>query len=210
MESDLPTDLAADLKQFFQPQILNADTDPNLLPRVNIGYQSDAALETLKDFMQEARTKSTEDLQYGPLWNRAGENAFRVAGNLAVGVDPVTPTINVEQAEWATWFIRNTMKAFALTLEEHLAESAFDAFCKKAYGYIRDAFKYRKSTRWGHLTKFGMPRGLLTGLMKMKARDLNDVTDHLKTSGQIEEFELGKKGQKTTTIYHIHSSRPKP
>jgi hypothetical protein len=210
VKSDLPADLATDLKQFFQPQIINADKDPNLLPRVKIGCQSDAALEILKDFMQEARTKSTEDVQYGPLWNRAGENAFRVAGNLAVGVDPVAPAISVEQAEWATWFIRNTMQSFAITLNEHLAESAFDAKCKKAYSYIRDAFNHRQNQRWGHLTKYGMPRGLLTGLMKMKARDLNDVTDYLIISGQIEELEHGKKDQKKTTIYRINSSRPKP
>lgn len=210
VKSDLPVELIAELEQFFQPQILVADTTTNLLPRINIGYQSDATLEVLKDFMQEARTKSTQDLQFGPLWNRAGENAFRVAGNLAVGVDPVAPAISVEQAEWATWFIRNTMQAFAVTLKEHLAESAFDAFCKKAHGYIRDAFNHRQNKRWGHLTKYGMPRGLLTGLMKMKARDLNDVTAYLITSGEIEELEHGKEDQKKTTIYRINSSRPKP
>ena len=53
-------------------------------------------------------------------------------------------------------------------------------------------------------------KGLLTGLMKMKARDLNDVTDYLIESGEIEVLELGKDDQKKTTIYRINSSRPIP
>jgi hypothetical protein len=46
--------------------------------------------------------------------------------------------------------------------------------------------------------------------MKMKARDLSDVTDYLETSGQIEVYEHGKEDQKKTTIYFINSSQPKP
>jgi hypothetical protein len=68
------------------------------------------ALEEKKRTILNAKTGLVEE----ELWNRCVQNAQRVAGILAVGVNTVSPHVTKEMAEWAVSFITAGMNKLLL------------------------------------------------------------------------------------------------
>jgi hypothetical protein len=138
-------------------------------------------------FSTECDQQAEGDASMAGLWMRGFENSLRVAGVVAVGMDPVAPWVQLEQAEWAIDLVRTWIRRLNRHLNRHMAESTFDAHCKRTLEYIRTATAYSGDCRWrGLCVKGYMPRGKLMKLMKLNARDLDAVMHFLIVSEQIE------------------------
>ena len=196
----VPDQLLAKLKDLFDDRHMTAETMPEAKRRVVITWKP-GALKHIKDFTSKSRKLSINDPKYGALWNRAGENAIKVAGILAVGVNHNKPVITLAQAKWASNLIHQCLESFSDVLRDQLAESEFDRLCKKAFILIRDAVKYRNDPRFGHLTKYGMPRGLLLRCLRVKAQMVTDVVSYL-----IESKEIDEANYKGNKIYYLYGS----
>jgi len=197
----VPDQLLAKLKALFDDRHMTAETMPEAKRRVVITWKP-GALKHIKDFTSKSRKLSINDPKYGALWNRAGENAVKVAGILAVGVNHDKPVITLAQAKWASNLVHQCLESFSDVLRDQLAESEFDKLCKKTFILIRDAVKYRSDSRFGHLTKYGMPRGLLLRCLHVKAQTVTDVVTYLTESKLI-----AVASYKDNTIYYLYGSQ---
>jgi hypothetical protein len=167
----------------------NPDVERNMVDVV----RHPEAKEHMRVFKAKVKTMN------GPLaalWSRAVENAIKVAGILAVGVDHQEPVITIDQAKWATTLVCNCLETFEIQLDQNLADSPFHARCNKAMDKIRNPSEYATNKRWGHLTAKGMPRGILIHAVRVNKRELNEVIEYLLESGQIKEFKV-----KNVTMY---------
>jgi hypothetical protein len=153
---------------------------------INIKRQPDVDVY-LKALEKESRAVTGS---FAALWSRAFENAVKVAGILAVGVDHEEPIITMRQAEWAVGLVRGCLEVFSEQLDQNLADNAFHADCNKAMAIIRDPRRHSGDTRWGRFTSKGMPRGLLTRALRVEGRKVSEIVGHLAETGQIEVSEV--------------------
>jgi len=121
--------------------------------------------------------------KFANLWSRAEESAIRIAGVLAFCDKKI---ITVEHVEWAIAYVKQSIEVFAGKAETEISEGVFDRMRNKALNIISNPRHYRDNKRWGNICKTGkMPRGMLTNLMKIKPRELDDVLSSLHEAGEI-------------------------
>lgn len=157
--------------------------------------------EQLFDAFDQESDRNSVSGELGPLWNRAHENALRVAGIVALGMDTVQ--VDREVAQWAVGYVRHSVELMVRYVEENVADSKFDEQCKRAAGFIKKVKVYGTDRQFGAACKKGlMPRGKLTKLLKLPGRDVDQILDHLLVTKQIKEekVKLGD-GPKETTLY---------
>jgi Protein of unknown function (DUF3987) len=138
-----------------------------------------------------------------PLWSRGLENALKVAGVIAVGVDCMHPVITDKIALLAQNLIAHCLTSLSGALEVEMSETDFDKQCKRAAAFIRDARRYSTDQRFGKWCKRGlMPRGKLTKLMALKPRELDEVMDYLGETGEFGKHTDKPVGRgKPSTLY---------
>lgn len=165
---DVPEELASKLKTLF------GDFAPDRV----LGY-GDGAGELIARFGNNQPTEG----RFANLWSRAEENALRVAGVLALcdGGD-----IEVRHVEWAIKYISQSIEAFAIDAETQISENVFEKQMNKMLSIISDPYKYSDDKQFAAFTRKGqMPRGKLIKLMKVPARQLDDISNALVQSKQI-------------------------
>ncbi len=142
------------------------------------------------DYMVRCAEGMNEPGRFKNLWMRAEEQMIRVAGLLAVGDGGV---IKCSHVTWACQYVTHSIKSFSTFLGEDLAETVFQKLVAKASKFIRGARQYSTDKQFGAACKAGfMPRSKLLKLMKLPARDMDDVVKYLIESGTFEQgFEHG-------------------
>jgi hypothetical protein len=185
----LPADLKQRLTDLFDPRYTSACAMPEELHR-NVITWAEGAYEIATAFDEYCTSEIKADPVLGGLWSRGFENAIKVSGLLAVGINHENPIISVEQIRWAVRLITHCQTAFVKILDSQLASNEFDALCKKALGIIGNAIKYREDKQFGHMVSYGCPRGLLTKKLRVKSHTVSDVVRFLLDSQQIEELEI--------------------
>lgn len=121
--------------------------------------------------------------EYANLWSRAEEQMIRVSGLLAIGDGEI---IKGEHVLWAHHYVSWCISSFAASLGSELAETAFEKKIVKARNFIKNAKNYSSDKQFGECCKLGyMPRAKLVKLMKIPARELDDVEVYLTTSQQV-------------------------
>lgn len=168
-----------------------------LQPRV-IAFR-DEARTLLDQFDDDCDTRV--DGAMGSLWVRAHENAVRVAGCVALGMSEAIVTKDI--AQWAIAFVSWCVQSMIDRLEADMASSPFEADAKRALKYIKRAIDYGADSKFGEFCAEGlMPKGLLTKLMHMRAKDLAQVIDYLADAEEIEKGEITVAGrQRKITAY---------
>lgn len=150
---------------------------------VEVVISEDAAAEFKK--LSLKADQNLTDPDYGPLWSRAHENALRLAGVVAIGIDFLKPLIDITTARWACQMVDGQLTEFTALLEELMSDSKFDEEAKRAMKCIRGAESY-KDLQYIEFFKLGlMPRGKLLKLMKMKAPDFEHLVTYLIDSDQV-------------------------
>lgn len=196
----MPPVLVAKLKHLAELDIIaDLDADPfdvsSDLPRV-ITMTEDAKAHFEK-YGKHCRTLSTKVTPLAPLHSRARENALKVAGIVAVGVDPEKPEIDLEGAQWAVRLVTRCLMKLTGQLEREMSEGKFDKDCKRALEMVRNCRSYKGDKQFGKWCAKGMiPRGKLLKLMKMSSRELDTVTEFLVESKQIRAAEKKTGGKK--------------
>jgi len=194
--NSLPAGMKQRLIDLYNPRYESARAMPESMASIEVDRESGVD-RTLSEFNQDCR-KMLSNPNLGALWTRGFENAVKVAGILAVGVDHDKPVVTMEQANWAIRLVRHCIQSFSLKLESQMSESVFDSYCKKALDLIKHADKYDGDKRWGHMVSIGMPRGLLTKSMRIKSQIVDDIVIYLKETQEIIEFE-----EDAITLYRV-------
>jgi hypothetical protein len=142
-------------------------------------------------------------LPQGAMWARLYETSLRVAGVVAVGMNPENPIITMDVMRWAARLATWSTARITLNIEERMCESPFDAACKKAMEFVASADGYlANDARYSKYTRQGMPHGKLMQLMKMERSEMRKVIDFLLETGVV----TGKKmasGSQTTILYTV-------
>ncbi|GJL73288.1 MAG: hypothetical protein NMNS01_24870 [Nitrosomonas sp.] len=126
--------------------------------------------------------------QFANLWSRVEEQTIRVAGLLAVGDGK---TIKREHVIWAWRYVNLAISIFAKSLGRDLAETPFQKQVAKALKIITDAFEYSSDKQFSKYCKRGyMPRGKLTKLLKLKSKEVDEITGYLVETKQVSHCEL--------------------
>jgi hypothetical protein len=185
--NSLPAGMKQRLIDLYNPRYESARAMPESMASIEVDREPGVDRK-LSEFNQDCR-KMLSNPNLGALWTRGFENAVKVAGILAVGVDHDKPIVTMEQANWSIRLVRHCIQSFSLKLESQMSESVFDSYCKKALGLIKRAADYHGDKKMGHLVSIGMPRGLLTKNMHLKAQLVEDVVNYLRVSEEIIEFE---------------------
>lgn len=148
------------------------------------------------DLMVQLAEQMTEPGDYANLWSRAEEQMIRVAGLLAIGDGCV---IKRDHIMWAYRYVTWCISSLSSSLGAELAESQFEKKIIKAKNLIKNAKQYVNDSVFAECCKLGyMPRGKLTKLMKIPAKELNEVIEHLLISRQVKEVDY-----KGTKILHL-------
>ena len=131
-----------------------------------------------------------KDRAYGGLWARWRENVIKIAGILAVGVKSTKPVITLDIVNWANDFITWCIESLVVDLDDHMADSPFEAIMKKVLRIIKKAPSYAKAARTDAertmLMKGYISRGTLLRLAHMSSKELASVIETLLEQGSIE------------------------
>jgi hypothetical protein len=172
------------LNQQTLSQLRNMQNHGNTDNPTQVAISDDAAAEFLK--LSKLADANLTNPEFGPLWSRAHENALRLAGVTAVGINYRAPLITHVIAKWACGMVTAQLEEFTKLLEEEMSESKFDEDTKRALKFIKKAKSY-KDQRFADFFKLGvMPRSKLLKLMKMDAGSLNKIVEFLLQSEQIQ------------------------
>lgn len=76
----------------------------NTCVTVGIDAAAQALLDEFDEWVDDRMRGSTETIRH--LWNRAHLKALRLAGLIAVGVNPYSPTVTATEAQWAINMVR--------------------------------------------------------------------------------------------------------
>lgn len=167
----------------------------------SISIQDNAFL-ALNAWGQECDQEGNRGLDLSPLWSRGLENAVKVAGVVAVGVNSKSPVIDQSIAQWAVDLIRHCLVSLSQDLASEMVESEFDKNVKRALDAIRDPQRYKGDRQFGAICSQGiMPRGKISKILKLKARDVDDVLLHLVETKSISRVEAPGSGLRNVVCY---------
>jgi len=175
------------------------ETNARTMQDQEIAVKRDDGVDNyLREFSQYAKHV---DGPFAALWSRAFENATKVAGILAVGVDPEKPVITMLQAEWAMGLVQDCLVAFGAQLDRHLADNAFHGLCNKGLELIRHPQKFAGDPRWGAITSKGLPRGIMLRSMHIEAAQMDRVIEYLTQTSAIETVDVDG-----VTVYRVRKT----
>ena len=105
---------------------------------------------------------------------RIGEIALKLALIVAVGNDPVSPVITIDDADWAIAFVRHYAQRAMEAVDRHVADTETEAHLKRLRELIRAAGA--KGITKSELTR---------GSQWLKSRDRDDIIQTLIESGDV-------------------------
>ncbi len=202
IEADLPQNIIDGIAKIAQSHILFDNSG-----QFKSIHVSDPAIVVLNEFSDFCDRQALGDPQFGSLWIRAHEHAIRIAGIMALGcaesIDAVW--IQTNHVNWALTFTEWCFRRLRKHLDEHMADSEFDARCKRALMFIANAHKYAGDKKFGWACAMGkMPRGKLVKLMRLSTRELDTVLDFLVCSEEIGCIPIKQDGShKESVVFFI-------
>lgn len=122
---------------------------------------------------------------------RIGENARKLALILAVGRDPVSPEIGLEETEWAIAFVRHFARRTIEAVDRHVADTETEANLKRLREIIRAA-----GAR-------GITKSEITRASQwLKARDRDEILLTLIESGDVVTA-MRRSNTRSAMVYRI-------
>jgi hypothetical protein len=159
--------------------------DPKKIPMA-ISFDQGVYVK-FRDFDDEARRHATAEGD-NEIWGRANQNALMVGGIAAVGINPLSPMISVEIAEWAIALVRWGISCWAARIGDSTARTFRERESKTVERYIRTASKYyhRVNPKYRELMKRGlMPYSVLQNLCRhLQSREFSEILEQL-TDAQL-------------------------
>lgn len=123
------------------------------------------------------------------LWNRAAEQAGKVAGVLAVGVDPLKPRITLAMVEWAIAFVKWTTESMCYRFQYDVASGSDreEQTIERVLKIIRSVGEYkpRSPADARAMAANWMPHALAMKLSKMPARRFREAVATLREREDI-------------------------
>lgn len=180
VDDQVPEDLEKDINAQFG----------NFGPSGAIGYD-DGAHELMVDL---ATAMANDALgEFAAMWSRSEELMIRVAGVLAVGDGR---TITTRHIDWAHRFVRWSIESMLQRMGREMHETDFDRQCKRVVEIIGNPRKYADDRKFSDDLQQGyMPHAKLLKLMKMKAKEFQDLISTLLESQQIEVIKVPSSGK---------------
>ncbi|WP_398308352.1 DUF3987 domain-containing protein [Zoogloea sp.] len=180
VDDQVPADLEREINAQFG----------NFGPSGAIGYD-DGAHELMVDL---ATAMANDALgEFAAMWSRSEELMIRVAGVLAVGDGR---TITTRHIDWAHRFVRWSIESMLQRMGREMHETDFDRQCKRVVEIIGNPRKYADDRKFSDDLQQGyMPHAKLLKLMKMKAKEFQDLISTLLESQQIEVIKVPSSGK---------------
>lgn len=128
-EKEPPENMIVAIQTLIHQIVTMRDTDSY----VQVGMDDDAR-EVLNEFRDFADAIINDEVEGAEIWNRADENARRVAANIAVGANLYEPRITKEDALWSVNLVKRSMKSINLRYEDGTfgeGESQLEKIVKK-------------------------------------------------------------------------------
>jgi hypothetical protein len=208
MPHSIKSDIEGIASRLSSSDVFDDPNDPNS----SLGVSSmkpitipitDKARSLIIDHNNASDNKLRKANALSPLWARAPENAMKIAGILAVGIDDVRPVVDDKLMQFAIDLINHCVTDLSGDLAADMGKSDFSKLADKALGYIVNARDYSDDQRYGDFTSQGyMPKAKFNKLMRVKPREVKEVVDYLLDSGQIQVVKSDLKGgTKVTTCY---------
>ena len=151
-------------------------------------FIDDQCKEVLREF--EIELNQLKD-QFEPemldvLLGRTFEKALRLAMIATKAVDARSTKVTRDALDWAIAFVRHFDVSLVRAVRTNRVSSQIDGELKKAVGYVKHAKRYVSDKRYAKaLAQGAMPRGKLLKLMKMKARDFDQLIETAVGSGVL-------------------------
>jgi hypothetical protein len=137
---------------------------------------TDEARDRFKALSEEltGELRAASGTAFTAILARIGEIATKLAMIVAVGRDPATPSIAIDDAEWAIAFVRHYAQRAMEAVDRHVADTETEAHLKRLREVIRAAGA--KGITKSELTR---------GTQWLKSRDRDDIIQTLIESGDI-------------------------
>lgn len=120
------------------------------------------------------------------LLGRSLEKSLKLAMIAAKAEDANAREVKAAHLEWAIAYVRHYDNDLLRAVRRNRVESVTDGDLKRAIEFIRHAKKYSKDARFGEACAAGaMPHSKLLKLMKMPAKQFNDLMDTAIESGVL-------------------------
>jgi len=166
-----------------------------------VPYDEDAN-SILRDFRERAdadyATAEAKDDTVGmSIWARANEKARRLALVHACSERPLEPAVGRGAAIWATAFVEHLTRRMLFKAAEHVAESDFEARCKRLVGVLRE-WRAKNHDGW-------MPFWRINRRLPWSERDHDEVRQTL-LNQRVIEFETQATGGTPKRLYRLRSS----
>ncbi len=161
---------------------------PADMPATSLPMQfDDACVVMMRSFEEELNTAKDEAEGDGldVLLGRTLEKAMRVAMIVCKACDPTATTVRADHLDWSIQYVRHYDMALLMAVREQRVDGEVDAAIKKMVNYIKHARKYTEE-KHADIYKAGfMPHSRLLKLMKMTAKQFDDLIKTAAESGQI-------------------------
>jgi hypothetical protein len=157
---------------------------------LDVGFADNETWEMLNDFRTYARESGSKEDKGAEVWGRAAQNAFILAGIVAVGIDRDHPKIDREIAQWAievsSWSVERWM--------QRILQSSSRTFIERDSKTVEKIIRNPLAFKWSiqgeeelELAKKGMcPKSLILRKCRhIKARDLAEILTHLMEAGLV-------------------------
>ncbi len=122
------------------------------------------------------------------LLGRTYEKALRLAMVAAKADDPYATKVDRAHIEWAIAFVRHFDAALVRSVRTKRVQNSTDGELQKLVEYVKYAKRYADDRKFAKpLAAGAMPRGKLLKLMKIKARDFDQLVETAVGAGLIRE-----------------------
>lgn len=116
------------------------------------------------------------------IWARAYEKARKLSLVYAVSANHLSPSIDEPAVRWAWRFVEHQTRRMLYMAGKHVAESLFDARCKRMLEVLT-AWRQRRGEAW-------MPHWELARRLKWSDKDIEEVRSALRGQRRM-EFDVG-------------------
>lgn len=123
---------------------------------VQIAPDAEALLDTFNDHADLNINSSDKDVRK-QLWNRAHLKALKLAGLIAVGVNPWQPVVTLDLAQWAIRLVESDVRNLLQRFDQ--GEIGIDNDETKQLTSIVAAIKHYLSEPWSDLVKYAVGEG---------------------------------------------------
>ena len=147
-------------------------------PEPLVVFKTDEASEILEGYRDQADSefanaeKDHDDASMA-IWNRAGENALKLALLYTASVNDEKLEITAEAAKWSVKFTDHLVRRMLFMVAEHVAENEFDKMRKRIIRKMRKC----KGKKIQH--------SKLLGFSGLKTKQFKEVIDTMKARGDL-------------------------